>query len=237
MQINKDLCVNCGTCIPYCPVGALHKNNQGEVVIDDDACVECHICYYSNACPTGALVINELEYPRVIRAAFSDVKIPHPNTGIAGRGTEEMKTNDVTGRFKPGFAGVAIELGRPGIATSFYDVEKLTMALAKSGYEFEKENPLDPLIADRATGKLKEECLKERALSAIIEFAVPLAKLEEVLKCVLDVAPTLDTVFSLDVATVVAEDGTFPTDLVLKKLGLTRKPNGKTCVGLGRRGA
>jgi NAD-dependent dihydropyrimidine dehydrogenase PreA subunit len=236
VRIDKDLCVDCGTCVPYCPVGALYTNDRGEVMINDDLCVECHICYYSEVCPTGALNMNELEYPRLIRAAFSDVKIPHANTGIGGRGTEEMKTNDVTGRFKPGYAGVAIEFGRPGVATTFRDVEKLTMALTKNGCEFEKENPLDPLIADRATGKMKEECLNERALSAIIEFAVPLEKLEEVLRCVMDTAPTLDTVFSLDVATVVGEDGSFPTDAILSKLGLTRKLNGKTCVGLGRRG-
>ena len=51
---------------------------------------------------------------------------------VPGRGTEEMKTNDVKGTFLPGEVGVGIELGRPGIEANFRDVEKVAMALMKA---------------------------------------------------------------------------------------------------------
>jgi len=55
--------------------------------------------------------------------------IPHKKTDIAGRGTAEMKTNDITGRVKRG-GGVAVELGRPGVGTRFTDVEKVSREIA-----------------------------------------------------------------------------------------------------------
>ncbi len=56
-------------------------------------------------CPTDAIVPEELSWPRVVRRAFSDPQVPHESTGIHGRGTAEVKTNDVTGRVKEGEAG------------------------------------------------------------------------------------------------------------------------------------
>ena len=50
----------------------------------------------------------------------------HPETRIPGRGTEEMKTNEVTGRYRRGMYGMAFELGRPGVGARFHDVEKVT---------------------------------------------------------------------------------------------------------------
>ena len=43
----------------------------------------------------------------------------------------------------------------------------------------------------------------------------------------------VDTVFSVDVITRMS-DGEIPTDKLLEEAGVTRRPNGKTCVGLGR---
>jgi hypothetical protein len=37
----------------------------------------------------------QLEWPRTIRTTFSDATTTHPGTGVMGRGTDEMKTNDV----------------------------------------------------------------------------------------------------------------------------------------------
>ena len=79
-----------------------------------------------------------------------------------------MKTNDVTGRFSEGEVGFGIEMGRPGVSTSFKDVEKVTTVLA-SKVEFESKNPVTSLI-DVKTGRLKNQSvLKERPPSAIIE--------------------------------------------------------------------
>jgi hypothetical protein len=39
--------------------------------------------------------------------------VPHESTGIEGRGTEEVKTNDVTGRVNIGEVGFTIESEGP----------------------------------------------------------------------------------------------------------------------------
>ena len=67
-------------------------------------------------CPEGAIKqVDPIPYPRIIRAIFSDPTIRHESTGVSGRGTEEMKTNDVTNNFVEGKIGFSIELGRPGV--------------------------------------------------------------------------------------------------------------------------
>ena len=68
-----------------------------------------------------------------------------------------MKTNDVTGRFKRGYAGLAIEFGRPALGARLNDVEKVTKALAPMGVKWEKENPATFLIKNQTTGDLKED--------------------------------------------------------------------------------
>jgi hypothetical protein len=54
-----------------------------------------------------------------------------PGTGVGGRGTEEIKTNDVTGRIGEGEAGIVVELGRPGVGARIRDVERVAMALLR----------------------------------------------------------------------------------------------------------
>ena len=76
----------------------------------------------------------ELTWPRQVRSQMSDVTTVY--RGVNGRGTEEMKTNDVTGRFKKGYAGIAVELGRPQVSTSLRDLEKIAMVVAQHGAEF-----------------------------------------------------------------------------------------------------
>ena len=68
-----------------------------------------------DVCPTAAFEPDELAWPRVVRRAFSDPRVPHESTGVEGRGTEEVKTNDVSGRVKVGEVGFTIEFGRPGV--------------------------------------------------------------------------------------------------------------------------
>ena len=45
-----------------------------------------------------------------------------------GRGTDEIKMNDVTGRLRRGDAGLLVEMGRPGVGAYFRDIEKVAMA-------------------------------------------------------------------------------------------------------------
>lgn len=233
MKVDRDLCVACGQCVDYCPMEAITVSEFAE--IDQDACIECHICARTKACPVGALQIEDLEWPRLLRSAFSDVLNPHKSTGVAGRGTEEMKTNDVTARLKKGRVGVAIELGRPGIGVTFRDVEKMAMAVARHGVHFEEQNPVDSLMVDKATGRLMPDVLDEKVLSAIVEFEVDRKELELILPTILAAAGDLDTIFSLCVATAM-DDGNpeIPVDRIFQRLGIPRRPNGKTNVGLGR---
>jgi hypothetical protein len=155
-------------------------------------------------------------------------------TGIGGRGTEEIKTNDVTGRLGKGDVGVVIELGRPGIGAHFRDFERMAMALAPLGVNFEPMNPLTALMSDRATGKFREDVLDEKVLSAIIEIKTTMDMAPTVLATVDGVAKTLPTVLSLGVASKCEPDGTIPHEALVRELGYKLSYNGKTNLGLGR---
>lgn len=234
MYINQELCTQCISCIPYCPMRAIRYDEAtGQMKIDQEECVECEICQRAGVCPSDALTMPELRWPRILRNRFSNPLISHPDTNVPGRGTEEMKTNEVTGRFKRGQAGMAIEMGRPGIGARFYDVEKLTMAVAQVGIHFEPLNPVTCLMEDEMTGKIKEDILNEKVLSAIIEFDLPQEKIAPLLAKLKEVIPAIDTVFSLDLICRLEEDGSNPAAKLVRKAAFTPSINGKTNVGLG----
>lgn len=231
MKINQELCICCQTCIPYCPVNAI-KTMKGEVYINQDLCVECGACLKSGACEREALYQPQLGWPRTLRSQFSDPLVSHPSTDIKGRGTAEMKTNDVTGRYLQGEVGFAIEMGRPGISTSFADVEKVAMALA-GRVEFEQLNPVTVLL-DKGTGRFKDPMVRqERTLSAIIECKTTEDKGLEVLNILRKVSAEIDTVFSLGVINHCV-DGYPPFKAMMETAGFKPLINGKTNVGLGR---
>ncbi|MBS7651778.1 MAG: 4Fe-4S binding protein [Candidatus Bathyarchaeia archaeon] len=231
MKIDEDECVKCRQCMVYCPVEAI-KESEGVVYVDQELCVECSVCLKSGACRSGALYQPQLLWPRILRAQFSDPLVPHPSTGILGRGTSEMKTNEVTGRFKEGEVGFAVEMGRPGISTSFADVEKVTMALA-GRVEFEPLNPVTSLI-DPKTGRLKDQEVRgERVLSAIIEFKTSEDRGLEILRILKEVSGGLETVFSLCVISR-CRDFEIPFMKRMIEGGFQPRINGKTNVGLGR---
>jgi hypothetical protein len=158
----------------------------------------------------------------------------HVETKVPGRGTEEVKSNDVTGRVKRGQVGIAIEVGRPSVGASYRDVEKITMALAKHQISYEELNPLTHLMEDVSKGTFTEEAKQARVVSAIIEFVVPESQLEEILVTLMDVAKKIDTVFSLDLIARFPEDGSLPTFPQLERLGIQPRPNNKINLGLGR---
>ena len=202
--------------------------------IDLDECAECGNCLRCAECPVDAIHQQELAWPRTVRSILSDPLTIAQESGISGRGTEEMKTNEVTGRFKRGMLGVGIEMGRPILGARFKDVEKVAMAVASLGVEFETINPTTSLMSDPATGKFKDELLDEKVLSAILEFGLDRDRLPELLAGLKKVSQEIETVFSLCLATRIEADGSVPTGDILTREGVWFAPNGKTNVGLGR---
>jgi len=232
MRIDEETCIACGLCVPYCPMGAISMDDVA--TIDQDECVDCGVCLRAEVCPVDAFIDEPAPWPRSLRAVFSNPTTEHKETRIAGRGTEEGKTNEVTGRFRRGWVGIGMEFGRPGIGTRFRDVDKVAQVMAKQGAKFEPKNPVTFLMEDTSTGKIKEEVLNEKVMSAIIEALVPIEKLKDALVALREVAKEVDTVFSVECATRVAPDGSIPIDGILSEIGISRYINGKTNVGLGR---
>jgi NAD-dependent dihydropyrimidine dehydrogenase PreA subunit len=233
VKIDPLKCQKCAKCIPFCPVGAIQVKEK-KVVIETDACVECGVCARPGVCQDGAFIKEELSWPRILRAEFSDPMIPHKKTDIAGRGTAEMKTNDVTGRFKRGEVGVAIELGRPGVGTRFAEVEKVTREIALLKIPLEEANPVSALVRDPSAGTFPPEILQERVLSAIVEFKITFDQLDRILKLLRQLLPGLDTVASLSLIGCSDEDGRIPLEEFLIQNEISSYPNGKVNIGLGR---
>lgn len=263
MDIDKKKCVGCGNCHVVCTMGAISLGEDGRSVVNQEECVECGTChrvlrnegypawfvrairavlgplklgYLADAdlCPTGALCPPELTMPRLIRAQFSNPTIVHPGTGVPGRGTDEIKSNDVTGRLRLGEAGLVVEIGRPGVGARFRDIEKVAMALATLSPQFEQENPVTLLMVDTATGKMRADILDEKVLSAIIELKTDLEKIPAFLTALAKIQHEIDSVISVGVASRCLADGTIPHEVIVKKAGYRLSPNGKTNLGLGR---
>jgi ferredoxin len=264
MWINPDKCVACGNCTYVCPMGAIYIDpKRYKATINDDACVECYACYNGlsrevlppgivrwtrrtmarllmrfepdpDICPTSAFEPNELSWPRVVRRAFSDPRVPHESTGVNGRGTEEVKTNDVSNRVGVGEVGFTIEFGRPGVGARFHEIQQMSQALAKAGVTFQPSNPVTTLMSDVPTGTIREDILNEKVLSAILELKTDVSRVEEIIRIVWAVEKTLDTVVVLGVGTRCDEDGEETVVApVLEKLGYTLH-RAKTNLGLGR---
>ena len=187
-----------------------------------------------DVCPTAAFEPEELVWPRIVRRAFSDPRVPHESTGVQGRGTEEVKTNDVSGRVKVGEVGFTIEFGRPGVGVRFHEIQKMTMALAEAGVAFEKKNPIMSLMTDLATGTIREDILGEKMLSAIVEIKVTVDRTEEIIRLVRQVEKEIDTVVALGVGVRCDEQGEENVVApMLERMGY-KLERAKTNVGLGR---
>ncbi len=241
MKIDPKTCIGCGACAPYCPVEAIAVQKRDKAAgikasakIIRDECVECAVCFRANVCPSDAIVKEELEMPRLIRAFFSDPWFSHPGTDIPGRGTEEMKTNEVTGRFKDGFVGLGLEFGRPGLGCRLKDVEPAVKKLFSMGIELEPCNPLTEIIDDPVTGRIREDVRNEKVLSAIIEALIPIHQCQDVFAALKGISDQVDTVFSVAVIGKLSDDGSNPVRDEIKKAGLTPSINGKMNLGLGR---
>ena len=263
MHINQDKCVACGNCTYVCPMGAIYIDPVAKrAKINRDECVECYACYNGlsqehlppktvratrkamrallmrfepdpDICPTAAFEPDELSWPRVVRRAFSDPRVPHESTGIAGRGTEEVKTNDVSNRVGIGEVGFTVEFGRPGVGARFHQIQEMSRALAKIGVRFEPNNPVTTLMTDVTTGDIREDILNEKVLSAILELKVSIDRAEEIIRVVWEVEKRIDTIVVMGVGVRCDENGEENVMMpVLQKLGYNPQ-RAKTNLGLG----
>ena len=188
-------------------------------------------------CPEGAIEAQELVgFLKQFQHVISDPVENHGVTGVTGRGTEEVKTNDVTGRIKKGWVGFSIDMGRPGMGVYLRDAEKVAMACVEAGFILApaEESPLASLMPDYRTGKLREDCLDYRLLSVIIEGRCPEDRTKDVLKALQKVEKEIDTVFSLGLISRVDENGDCKALAYLADLGLPQPHRGKVNVGLGK---
>ncbi len=264
MLIDVNKCVACANCVPVCPMGAIYIDPEIQrATINQDECVECGTCFRGmsqehlnptlirsvrklarmfrfrfepepDVCPTAAFVMNDLEMPRLVRQVFSDPVVEHKSTGIKGRGTEEVKTNDVNPRVGVGEVGYTIEFGRPGVGVRFRDIQEMTISLAKLNIQFEAKNPISHLMTDKSAGMLREDILDEKILSGIVEIKTRLDQVESVLTTVEDVNRRIDTVTAVGISTRCDSDGE-ETQLaeILEELGYGAE-RAKTNMGLGR---
>ena len=263
MQIDPKKCVACGNCVAVCPMGAIYiDRNINRATVNTEECVECYTCFRGmsmerlppaivrsirsvlkvfrlrfdpepDVCPTSAITPDELTWPRTVRRAFSDVTATHESTGILGRGTEEVKTNDVTNRLGEGRAGLTVELGRPGIGVWFRDVQQVTQTLAAARVAFEEKNPITAMMVERDTGDLNPEILNEKVMSCIIEFSVAMREVEATLEILREVAGRIPTIMALGISARCDANGHTELEEILSNAG-HHYLRAKTNVGIGR---
>jgi len=237
MNISASRCIGCARCVSICPGGAISVEDK-KAKIDHDLCFECGLCYRIGICPTSAFEKEEnLPWPTSVKAILSDPLTECKETGVTGRGTEEMKTNDVTGRFGTGEVGICVDVGRPNVGTRLLEVEKLVIALMPTikdiGTELEPKNPVSVFVQNKKTGEFFPELRNIRVMSAIIEFKIPIDRLVEVLGVLEKAGKEIDTVFSLGIISRVDENGRIPAREVLEGNGITVGERGKVNIGLG----
>ena len=264
MKINPNKCVACGNCTYVCPMGAIYIDPaMRRATVNRNECVECYACFNGlsqehlnptfvrtlrkvfqtlrlrfdpepDVCPTAAFEPDELVWPRTVRRAFSDPRVPHESTGVHGRGTEEVKTNDVSGRVKQGRSRIhdRVRPSRRGRVVPRYP-ERCAGRWRKAGVAFEKKNPVTSLMSDVATGTIREDILNEKVLSAIVEIKVPVERAEEIIRLVWDVEKQIDTVVALGVGARCDADGRrHVVAPILERLGYQLE-RAKTNIGLG----
>lgn len=237
-KIDQNKCVGCKTCQKFCSVDAIKYDEKlRKCVIAQDECVDCYVCLRQKVCPKGAIEPVELDnFYKQFMHVMSDPVENHGVTGVTGRGTEEVKTNDVTGRVKKGRVGFCIDVGRPGAGARMYDVEKIAMACAGAGVKLEdrQHTPLAALMEDVNTGKLVPDVLDYRLLSVIIEGNCAEADFPNVIKALKKVSGEIETVFSVGIILRVDENGYNPILKCLDDMDVPQPFRGKVNVGLGK---
>ncbi len=230
MFVDKEKCLGCAVCVQYCPVGAIElKGSVAE--IDIEGCVECFNCYRNEICPVYAITPSQLEWPRSIRRTLSDPQTLHSDSNLPIRVADEEGSTQSNA---PGLVWVAIEVGRPNLGTRLLDAEKVAMGVAGGGMRFNPESPLAGLMLDRQTGKMKEDVLNERVLTAVLEGTVSHEKLEGFLNSLEETGHQIATVMSVSLSVPVSEEPSLRMGEILKAKKIEVSRIGKIDLGLER---
>lgn len=56
LEVNHEKCIQCGSCIKYCPMGAISYVDS-RISIDHEKCIDCMRCI--NYCPKNAFMLNQ----------------------------------------------------------------------------------------------------------------------------------------------------------------------------------
>jgi NAD-dependent dihydropyrimidine dehydrogenase PreA subunit len=234
-MIDVTKCTKCYLCFYACPVEAISLNTESNdkrvPTINSERCIECGVCI--RICPPKAISRSELYYPYTFKL-LSDPALPKI-TGIPGRGTDEVKTNDVSGRYRRGEIGLTIDVGRPNVTTTLADVIKILKALELAGVELEEENPQSKILEDLKLGRLRYEDLSRvRLMSMVIEGKTKIENLRKVIEALKEVEKEVNTVFSVGIICRINDDFTIPCYEILKELNINVMPFAKVNLGLGR---
>lgn len=147
---------------------------------------------------------------------------------------EELKTNDVVGRIDGDLLRISVEVGRPALGTTYRQVEKVSMALASIGCEFEKNFDTTLLMEDPETGRFPQEVLDQWVKYAPVSGSLPFSKMGSFLDALGDLEDELDTVAVASVIVRLQEDGSVPDLGEEERFWQVVRPNGKVNLGLGR---
>jgi Fe-S-cluster-containing hydrogenase component 2 len=236
MNIDKEKCTGCKACHPYCPVGAISFvswQNKKRSHISQADCVECGACLRAGVCLADAIFMADLEWPRSLRPRFSN-PYAAPLPGLAGAPPPpDPKMNEVTHRISKDSTAVVVEVGRPGVSTSFRDVEKVCTALASSGVVFDPGSSVTALMDNPRLGSLRQDILDERVMHVMIHYTCPTGHLVASLHALRDVSGLIDTVFSIGFSNLLSDDGLAPAISIAEEAGFFLRPHAKTNVGLG----
>jgi len=237
MRVNKEKCIGCMACHPYCTVGAISLvewEGKKKSETNQSACVECGACMRSRVCPKDAITMPELEWPRKLRAHFSNPYAGHLPLKKGAPPAPDPKMNEMADRIKSGMTVVWVEIGRPGVSASLRDVQKICTALAETGVEFDPGSGVTALMSDPDRGRFPEEILDERGLNIMVQFSTSDQALPGVLQTLKRVSTQIETVFSIGLSNRLDDSATIPAASVAGKAGFIVKPDAKIVVGLGR---
>lgn len=57
IELDRDLCFDCGACLSLCPTSALYTTDDKSVELDENKCIYCELCVPS--CPVRALKLSK----------------------------------------------------------------------------------------------------------------------------------------------------------------------------------